>query len=142
MMLTMEDDKRMVVKLMELGANGYISKASDGAMLYAAIKNCYEDKLYFNALIRTTVFNTLRQSHAFPGEHHRRDISLSEKEIAVLRLICEEKSTKEIAETIYLSPRTIESIRDNLKAKIGAKRTAGLIMYALKNSILDQGTNW
>jgi DNA-binding NarL/FixJ family response regulator len=52
--------------------------------------------------------------------------------------MCEEKSTREIAEAVELSPRTIEAIRDKLKLKTGAKSTAGLIMFAVKNKLLDQ----
>ncbi len=52
--------------------------------------------------------------------------------------MCEEKSTREIAEAVDLSPRTIEAIRDKLKVKTGTKSTAGLIMYAVKNNLLDQ----
>jgi DNA-binding CsgD family transcriptional regulator len=52
--------------------------------------------------------------------------------------MCEEKSTREIAEAVDLSPRTIESIRDKLKAKTGTKSTAGLIMFAVKNKLLDE----
>jgi DNA-binding CsgD family transcriptional regulator len=63
---------------------------------------------------------------------------LTDKEITILRLMCEEKSTKEIAEVVELSPRTVEAIRDKLKVKTGAKSTAGLIMYAVKNNILDE----
>jgi DNA-binding CsgD family transcriptional regulator len=52
--------------------------------------------------------------------------------------MCEEKSTKEIADIVDLSPRTVEAIRDKLKVKTGAKSTAGLIMYAVKHNILDE----
>jgi DNA-binding CsgD family transcriptional regulator len=51
--------------------------------------------------------------------------------------MCEEKSTKEIADLVELSPRTVEAIRDKLKVKTGAKSTAGLIMYAVKHKILN-----
>ena len=57
----------------------------------------------------------------------------------VLKLMCEEKSTREIAEIVDLSPRTVEAIRDKLKVKTGAKTTAGLIMYAVKNNLLTNG---
>ena len=52
--------------------------------------------------------------------------------------MCEEKSTKEIADIVDLSPRTVEAIRDKLKVKTGAKSTAGLIMYAVKHNILNE----
>ena len=64
------------------------------------------------------------------------DAKLSEKEIAILRMICEEKSTKEIADIVELSPRTVEAIRDKLKVKTGAKSMAGLVMYAVKSGII------
>ncbi len=52
--------------------------------------------------------------------------------------MCEEKSTREIAEVVELSPRTVEAIRDKLKTKTGSKSTAGLIMYAIKNKLLNE----
>ncbi len=65
------------------------------------------------------------------------DARLTEKEITVLKLMCEEKSTREIAQMVELSPRTVEAMRDKLKTKTGAKSTAGLIMYAVKHKLLD-----
>jgi DNA-binding CsgD family transcriptional regulator len=75
---------------------------------------------------------------ASPFKLQQEDATLNEKEITILRLMCEEKSTREIAEAVELSPRTIEAIRDKLKLKTGAKSTAGLIMFAVKNKLLDQ----
>ena len=66
------------------------------------------------------------------------EAQLNEKETTILRLMCEEKSTKEIADIVELSPRTVEAIRDKLKVKTGAKSTAGLIMYAVKHKIIEE----
>ena len=66
------------------------------------------------------------------------DPKLTDKEITVLRLMCEEKSTKEIADQVDLSPRTVEAIRDKLKTKTGAKSMAGLVMFAVKTGIIDK----
>jgi DNA-binding CsgD family transcriptional regulator len=66
------------------------------------------------------------------------EADLSEKELRVLRLMCEEKTTKEIADIVEISPRTVEAIRDKLKTKTGAKSMAGLVMYAVKNGIMDE----
>jgi DNA-binding CsgD family transcriptional regulator len=60
------------------------------------------------------------------------DVQLTEKEILILRLMCDEKSTKEIADIVDLSPRTVEAIRDKLKTKTGTKSMAGLVMYAVR----------
>lgn len=138
-MLTLLDDQSVVTKLMELGANSYLVKVSDAEVIYEAIKVCHEQEFYFNSLTNKALLNNLRQKNVVnPFGAVADEMRLNDKEITVLRLMCEEKSTREIAEAVDLSPRTIESIRDRLKAKTGSKSTAGLIMYAVKNKLLDQ----
>ena len=138
-MLTMMDDQSMITKLMELGANSYLTKTSDSEVIYEAIKTCHEQEFYFNSLTNKALLNNLRQKTPVNSiKLQQEDATLSEKEITVLRLMCEEKSTREIAEVVELSPRTIEAIRDKLKTKTGAKSTAGLIMFAVKNKLLDE----
>jgi len=66
------------------------------------------------------------------------EVNLSDKEMKVLKLMCEEKTTKEIADIVDISPRTVEAIRDKLKTKTGAKSMAGLVMYAVKTGIITQ----
>ena len=138
-MLTMMDDQSMITKLMELGANSYLTKTSDSEIIYQAIKTCHEQEYYFNQLTNQALLSNLKQRNfAGPQKFAPMDAQLTEKEITILRLMCEEKSTKEIADIVELSPRTVEAIRDKLKVKTGAKSTAGLIMYAVKNNILDE----
>ncbi len=84
------------------------------------------------------MLNNLRHKTPSSIKLQQEDATLSDKEITVLRLMCEEKSTREIAEAVDLSPRTIEAIRDKLKTKTGAKSTAGLIMFAVKNKLLEE----
>ena len=64
---------------------------------------------------------------------------LSEIEIIVLRLMCEGKSTREIAEIVELGQDSLELVRNKLKSKTNTESTAGLIMFAVRNKILDQG---
>ena len=96
-MLTMMDDQSMITKLMELGANSYLTKTSDSEIIYEAIKTCYEQEFYFNSLTNKALLNNLRQKIPSSIKLHQEDAVLSEKEITVLRLMCEEKSTREIA---------------------------------------------
>ena len=138
-MLTMVDDQSMITKLMELGANSYLTKTSDSEIIYEAIKTCYEQEYYFNSLTNKALLVNLKQRHAGPPQHMvSQDVHLSDKETTILRLMCEEKSTKEIADMVDLSPRTVEAIRDKLKVKTGSKSTAGLIMYAVKHKIIQE----
>ena len=137
-MLTMMDDHSMITKLMELGANSYLSKTSDSEIIYEAIKTCFEQEYYFNSLTNKALLTNLKQRNNSTAQKFApQEANLNDKEMLILRLMCEEKSTKEIADLVDLSPRTVEAIRDKLKVKTGAKSTAGLIMYAVKNNILD-----
>jgi DNA-binding NarL/FixJ family response regulator len=138
-MLTMMDDHSMITKLMELGANSYLSKTSDSEVIYEAIKTCFEQEYYFNALTNKALLNNLKTKNTVIQQKPiASEANLTDKETLILKLMCEEKSTKEIADIVELSPRTVEAIRDKLKVKTGAKSTAGLILYAVKNNILDQ----
>ena len=137
-MLTMMDDHSMITKLMELGANSYLTKTSDSEIIYEAIKTCFEQEYYFNSLTNKALLTNLKQRNIVtPQKMMQLEAHLNDKEMMILKLMCEEKSTKEIADLVDLSPRTVEAIRDKLKVKTGAKSTAGLIMYAVKHKILN-----
>jgi DNA-binding NarL/FixJ family response regulator len=138
-MLTMVDDNSMITKLMELGANSYLTKTSDSEIIYEAIKTCFNQEYYFNSLTNTALLSNLKQRNAvLPQKMALQEAQLNDKEILILKLMCEEKSTKEIADIVDLSPRTVEAIRDKLKVKTGAKSTAGLIMYAVKHKLISE----
>jgi DNA-binding NarL/FixJ family response regulator len=138
-MLTMMDDHSMITKLMELGANSYLTKTSDSEIIYEAIKTCYDQEYYFNSLTNKALLTNLKQRNFIPPQKlMQQEAYLNDKETLILKLMCEEKSTKEIADIVDLSPRTVEAIRDKLKVKTGAKSTAGLIMYAVKHKILNE----
>ena len=135
-MLTMHDESTMVAKLMELGANSYLTKNSDSELIYEAFKTCHEQEYFFHALTNRALIDELKMKRQGEGAYAQ-DAKLNDKEITVLKLMCEEKSTKEIADIVDLSPRTVEAIRDKLKSKIGARSTAGLILYAVKHNIIE-----
>jgi DNA-binding NarL/FixJ family response regulator len=138
-MLTMMDDHSMITKLMELGANSYLTKTSDSEIIYEAIKTCFDQEYYFNSLTNKALLNNLKQRTLPVAQKVAvEEARLNDKEITILKLMCEEKSTKEIAEMVELSPRTVEAIRDKLKVKTGAKSTAGLIMYAVKHKLISE----
>jgi len=134
--LSMHNDHSMISKLMEVGANSYLTKNSDSETIYQAIKTCFEQEFYFNELTNKALLSGLRTKKV---EHANDDVHLNDKELRILKLMCEEKTTKEIADIVDISPRTVEAIRDKLKTKTGAKSMAGLVMYAVKNKILEEG---
>ena len=135
-MLSMNNDPSIITKMMEVGANSYLTKESDSETIYQAIRTCYEQEFFFNDLTNKALLNGLRMKK--PAEVETPEIHLNDKEVTILKLMCEEKSTKEIADIVDLSPRTVEAIRDKLKAKTGVKSMAGLVMYAVKAGIVVQ----
>src|SRR5918993_2336044 len=135
-MLSMNNDPSIITKMMEIGANSYLTKESDSETIYQAIRTCYEEEFFFNDLTNKALLNGLRTKRV--SENSTPEVYLTDKEITILKLMCDEKSTKEIADMVDLSPRTVEAIRDKLKTKTGTKSMAGLVMYAVKAGIVEQ----
>lgn len=135
-MLSMNNDPSIITRMMEIGANSYLTKESDSETIYHAIRTCFEQEFFFNDLTNKALLNGLRMKK--PAEASTPEVNLNDKEITILKLMCEEKSTKEIADIVDLSPRTVEAIRDKLKTKTGVKSMAGLVMYAVKAGIVEQ----
>ncbi|MFN4893093.1 MAG: response regulator [Bacteroidota bacterium] len=136
-MLSFLNDHSVISKMMELGANSYITKESGADLIYEAIRGVYENEFYFNDITNKALLSGLKNKRAAEAAAPPY-VQLTEKEITILKLMCEEKSTKEIADMVDLSPRTVEAIRDKLKTKTGAKSMAGLILYAVKAGIFEQ----
>lgn len=135
-MLSMINDPSMVSRMMELGANGYLTKDSDPGVIWEAIVTAHNNEFYFNDLTNKAMLNGLRTRQAVTPAPV--DVALTDKEITILKLMCEEKTTREIADMVDLSPRTVEAIRDKIKIKAGVKSMAGLVMYAVKAGIVQQ----
>ena len=136
--LTMYDDQQMISKMMEMGANAYLTKTTDPEEIYEAILTCMNDDFYFNSLVNNAVMGKLLQRKNV-RQHYGNSVpvSFNEKEIKILQLLGQDKTTEEISKIIFLSPRTIETIRQNMKTKVGAKTIAGLIMYGMRNKLIE-----
>lgn len=134
--LTMYDDQEMITRMMEMGANAYLTKTSDPEEIYQAILGCMNDDFYFNELVNKAVLLKLQHKKKI-RQFYPNPVKFSEKEIRILKLISEDKTTEEISKEVFLSPRTIETIRQNMKQKVGAKTIAGLVMYAMRNRLLE-----
>ena len=136
--LTMYDDQQMISKMMEMGANAYLTKTTDPDEIYQAILTCMNEDFYFNQLVNNAVMGKLMQKkngrklYGVPVP-----VTFSEKELKILQLLGEDKTTDEISKIIFLSPRTIETIRQNMKNKVGAKTIGGLIMYGMRNKMIE-----
>jgi DNA-binding NarL/FixJ family response regulator len=133
LILSMSSDMDMISDLLEAGIHGYISKSDEPENLLQAIIAASEGRIYRNRLFTEALYwnkqNTIKTfSPVNP--------SLSDREKKILQLLWEEKSNKEIADELFLGIRSIEKIRQDIKEKIGAKSTVGLIKYAIQEKII------
>ncbi|PWT96198.1 MAG: DNA-binding response regulator [Bacteroidetes bacterium] len=134
--LTMYEDERFVSHLMENGANGYLLKSADPSEIKKAIMEVMVRGYYLNNFVNRVL---LKKSHTRTrtAPSLNNEIVISDKEREVIRLLCMEFTATEIAQKMEISPRTVEAIKDRLMERFGAKNTAGLVFFAVKNNLID-----
>lgn len=134
LVLTMEDDEQIILHLISLGVNGYLLKNADPGELELALLQIEKNEFYFPPDISELLLRNM-QHRKKTEENPIPELSARERE--VLELICQENTTQEIADFLSISKRTVEGHRQNLLVKTGAKNTAGLVVFALKNKIIN-----
>jgi two-component system response regulator DegU len=133
-MLTVHQHDSFIVHMMKAGAHGYLLKESEPDEVIKAIRTVKSEGLFFN----DKVSRALLGDTASPKSNNISTIgeSLNQREIDILTLICKEKTTNQIANSLFLSPKTIENYRKSLLEKTGTKNVAGLAIYAVKNGLI------
>jgi DNA-binding NarL/FixJ family response regulator len=126
--LSMDDDENTIISMLRAGAKGYLLKDINPAILQEAFRDVSDKGFYYSERITNTVLNSLHKEpvHQQP---------LKEREIEFLKLVCTEKTYKEIAGEMFLSPKTIDGYRETLFEKLQIKSRVGLAVYAIKNRI-------
>jgi DNA-binding NarL/FixJ family response regulator len=127
-------DLQVVSDFIDQGIHAYISKSDDPEELVRAIKAVAENRLYHNQIFTDALYYS-RQS---PKKDRiaKTAVHLSDREKKIIQLLWEEKSNKEIARDVFLSVRTIEKIRQEMKEKLGIKSTIGIFKYAIAQKII------
>lgn len=133
LVLSMMDNETAIISMLKEGARGYILKDSKPAVFRQALDDIRDKGFFMNELVSNKMLNYVT------GENQKKDAGiisrLSEKEITFLKLACTEKTYKEIAGEMNLSPRTIEGYRDDLFAKLSVVSRVGLVVFAIKNGL-------
>lgn len=136
LVVTMYEDDKFIIHLMEIGANGYLLKNADADEIRKSIYSVQETGYYFNDLVNKALLKKLVLKGNIKPSFNQ-NIEFTERELDVLKRICEEKTAAEIGKELFLSPRTVEGIRTKLIEKVGVRNTAGLVIFALKNGIVE-----
>lgn len=132
--LTMHDSEDLILQLLDKGTNGFLMKDFDSEKVVDAIYAVMENGYYFNDHISKEMLHYVMKNRNLKPKFGIS--SLSEKEVQVIRLICQEKTNKEISDILCLSARTVEGTRAKIINKINVKNTAGIVLYAIKHNII------
>lgn len=137
--VTMHDEDRMILHLLEKGVSGYLLKDAEADEVEKAIRKVMDEGVYLNETVSKAMHRKMTNKPKVDkpaSPLYNRKILITEREQEVLRLICESLSTNEISEKIFLSPRTVEGHRLRIMEKTGTKNTAGMVAYAFKNGLV------
>lgn len=137
-LLTMYDEERLINHLMKVGANGYLLKNEEPEILREAIQAVMEKEFYFNDYVSKALLKGMqkKQKEIRPWKKSE-NLQLTKREMEVLHLICQERTSAEIGEELFISIRTVENHRKSLLSKTGVRNTAGLIIYAIRNELVE-----
>lgn len=137
LLLTMHDNEKYMVSFLQLGANGYLLKDTAPEELVFAVKRVHETGKYLSDRVSDALLNRLGSLKTKAPQLG--DITnLGERELEVLQLICQEHTTAEIADQLFLSTRTIETYRKRLLEKTDTRNTAGLVRFAIEKGLLKE----
>jgi DNA-binding NarL/FixJ family response regulator len=130
--LSMYGEEEYYYKMVDAGAKGFLLKDSDISDVREAILTVRKGGSYFSQELLYHVIQKIKHR-----EHESKAASLSKREKEVLLKICEGLSNQEIADNLFISKRTVDKHRANLLGKTNSKNTASLILYAIKNKLIE-----
>lgn len=135
-MLTIHQDKEYLFQSLQLGASGYVLKDADGYVLIEAIRKVYEGETYIQPTMAKELVTEFKKYLQNGKTISRKDNVLSDRELEVLRLIAKGFLNKEIAETLYISEKTVKNHVSNILKKLKVSDRTQAAIYALKHNLI------
>lgn len=128
--ITMPQPKAMVLKSFKSGVNSYLWKSCSADEIVDAVHETHANKAFYC----DKVFNLLSVDS---GKISDEEVTLSAREVEIIKLIADGYTNKEIAEKLFLSSHTVNTHRKNIMSKLGLKNTAGIVIYAVQENIVN-----
>ena len=136
--LSMHNEESFVMEILKYGAQGYILKNTGKKELIHAIETIYAGQSYFSEEVTETIMKSLVNQRSGTKKSSTLAPKISRREKDVLELIVKEYTTQEIADTLFISLKTVESHRRSLLTKLNVRNTAGLVRVAIENQLTKQ----
>jgi len=133
LILSVHDDENFITEMVKHGAHGYLVKDCDPQELHDAIVSVHTKGSYINA--RT--LKALQNSMAKKAKPKSLLVNISAREEEILQLTCQQYTAEEIAQKLFISVKTVNGHRNNLLIKTGSRNVTGLVIYAIKNNIVN-----
>lgn len=134
--LSMYDNEQSIIRMLRNGAKGYILKETEPREFRSALDAVLTKGFYYSEMITGKLIHAVNHIDE-PHSAIKPLVNLNDRELEFLKLTCTELTYKEIADKMYLSPRTIDGYRDALFEKLNAKTRVGLVLYAIRNGIVQ-----
>ncbi|MBK7128305.1 MAG: response regulator transcription factor [Crocinitomicaceae bacterium] len=139
LMLSMYDDEELIINAIENGAGGYLTKDDEPAEMERAIISVLNTGYYLNDRTSKILVRSLMHEGKITPRFKKDSsvIQFDPDQVEVIKLLSQEHSTKEIADILSKSERTIERYKSEILEKIGAKNSIGIVMYAVKHGYIN-----
>lgn len=131
--LSVHRDENYMARLIETGAHGYLVKDSDPQEVYEAINSVHSKGSYINELTLKAIQRNLGKK----SKPLQPVTDLTKREVEILQLTCQQYTAEEIANKLFISVKTVNGHRNNLLQKTGSRNVTGLVLYAVKNRLVD-----
>jgi DNA-binding NarL/FixJ family response regulator len=130
--------KAFILNMIEVGASAYLAKNTSPDEFASTIQNVHKNGFHYNqevwAIIQKNLTKKKKVTASFVDE-------LTKRELEILQLLCEQLTSTEIAEKLFISKRTVEGHRNNLLSKLNCRNIAGLVVYAIQNQLVKINPN-
>ena len=133
--LSMYGDEQYYYKMVNAGVKGFVLKSSGIEKVITAIRKVSTGEKYFSEELLMGILNNIREKNKIEAEIP--DSEISGREMEILYHVCLGLSNQEIADKLFISKRTVDKHRANLLSKTGCRNTAALVMYAIKNKMIN-----
>jgi DNA-binding NarL/FixJ family response regulator len=137
LVLTLNEDESLIIKLFRLGARGYLKKNCTAAVMKEALNEIFEKGYYHNEFLTYSLQTNMTEP---PKTEQEKILSkLSAKEKQFLKLVCHEKeyTYEQIADKMEVQPRTVDGYREAIFGKFNIKSKTGLVLFVLKHNLFE-----